>query len=93
MGYLSYVLNNFNRIYRQEFNDNLDKKSFRFVLYCQDTTKGFMPIDLELQKSDNEYYTIISLMPHRAKIKGTLLFDGSANPSVAVADAAIPDTV
>ena len=45
-----------------------------------------MPVDLELQKDEDGYYTIVSLMPHGNKIKGALLFDGEANPSTDTAD-------
>lgn len=79
MGYINHILNNFNQIYSQQS----DKKPNRFVLYCKDDSKGFMPIDLEFEKGSDDYYTIVSAMPHRAKIKGTLLYDGSANPSIA----------
>lgn len=82
MGYINHILNNFNQIYSQQS----DKKSNRFVLYCKDDSKGFMPIDLEFEKGSDDYYTIVSAMPHRAKIKGTLLYDGSANPSIATTD-------
>ena len=50
-----------------------------------------MPIDLAFEQNAKGYYTIVSLMPHRAKIKGTLLFDGSANPSTATADGTLLD--
>ncbi len=79
MGYINHILNNFNQIYSQQS----DKKPNRFVLYCKDDSKGFMPIDLEFEKGSDDYYTIVSAMPHRAKIKGTLLYDGSANLSIA----------
>lgn len=79
MGYINHILNNFNQIYSQQS----DKKPNRFVLYCKDDSKGFMPIDLEFEKGSDNYYTIVSAMPHKAKIKGTLLYDGSANPSIA----------
>lgn len=79
MGYINHILNNFTQIYSQQS----DKKPNRFVLYCKDDSKGFMPIDLEFEKGSDDYYTIVSAMPHRAKIKGTLLYDGSANPSIA----------
>lgn len=82
MGYINHILNNFNQIYSQQS----DKKPNRFVLYCKDDSKGFMPIDLEFEKGSDDYYTIVSAMPHRAKIKGTLLYDGSANPSIATTD-------
>lgn len=78
MNYINYILKNFNQIYSQQ----TDKKPNRFVLYCKDESKGFMPIDLEFEKEQDGYYTIVSAMPHKAKIKGTLLFDGSANPSI-----------
>jgi len=35
------------------------------------------------KKGSDDNYTIVSTMPHRAKIKGALLYDGSANPSIA----------
>lgn len=82
MGYINHILNNFNQIYSQQS----DKKPNRFVLYCKDDSKGFMPIDLEFERGSDDYYTIVSAMPHRAKIKGTLLYDGSANPSIATTD-------
>lgn len=78
MNYINHILKNFNQIYSQQ----TDKKPNRFVLYCKDESKGFMPIDLEFEKEQDGYYTIVSAMPHKAKIKGTLLFDGSANPSI-----------
>ena len=50
-----------------------------------------MPIDLAFEQNAKGYYTIVSLMPHRAKIKGTLLFDGNANPSTAASDGTLLD--
>lgn len=42
-----------------------------------------MPVDLELRRGEKPYYTIVTVMPHRPNIKGTLLYDGSARPSTA----------
>lgn len=87
MEYLNHALNNFNQIYSQQTNT----KPNRFVLYCADESKGFVPIDLMFENGKDNYYTIVSAMPHRAKIKGTLLFDGSANPSTATTDGTLLD--
>lgn len=81
--FIDHVLKNFNQVYSQQ----TEKKPNRFVLYCKDDkSKGFMPIDLELKKDTNGYYTIVSAMPHKAKIKGTLVYDGSSRPSTATTD-------
>lgn len=78
MDYINHILQNFNQVYSQQ----TDKRPNRFVLYCKgDESKGFMPIDLELEQTGEKFYVIVSAMPHKAKIKGTMLFDGSANPS------------
>ena len=87
MSYINHILNNFTQIYSQQTAN----KPNRFVLYCNDKSKGFMPIDLEFEQNSKGYYTIVSLMPHREKIKGILLFDGSANPSTATADGTLLD--
>lgn len=81
--FIDHVLKNFNQVYSQQ----TEKKPNRFVLYCKDDkSKGFMPIDLELKKDTNGYYTIVSAMPHKAKINGTLVYDGSSRPSTATTD-------
>lgn len=81
--FIDHVLKNFNQVYSQQ----TEKKPNRFVLYCKDDkSKGFMPIDLELKKDTDGYYTIVSAMPHKAKIKGTLVYDGSSRPSTATTD-------
>ena len=83
MDYINHILQNFNQVYSQQ----TDKRPNRFVLYCKgDESKGFMPIDLELEQTGENFYVIVSAMPHKAKIKGTLLFDGSANPSAVTTD-------
>jgi hypothetical protein len=81
LDYIQHVLDNFTRVYKQSNGSNK-----RFVLYCTDESKGFMPVDLELKSNSDGFYTIISVMPHKDNIKGTLLFDGSANPSAATAN-------
>ncbi len=73
--YINHILKNLNQVYDQR----TEKRPYRFVLYCKDDSKGFMPLDITLDK-DGDFYTIVSTMPHRAKINGTLFFDGSANP-------------
>ena len=45
-----------------------------------------MPLDLELQRGEDGFYSIVSAMPHRAKIKGTLLYDASATATAATTD-------
>lgn len=87
MDYLIHTLENFTQIYSQQ----TEKKPNRFVLYCTDETRGFMPIDLEFAMGDDGYYTIVSAMPHNPKIKGTLLFDGSAIPSTATTNGTLLD--
>ena len=83
MDYINHILQNFNQVYSQQ----TEKRPHRFVLYCKgDESKGFMPIDLELEQTGENCYIIVSAMPHRPKINGTLLFDGSANPSAATTD-------
>lgn len=78
--FVDHVLKNFNQVYIQQSAN----KPNRFVLYCKgDDSKGFMPIDLELKKDTKGYYTIVSAMPHKEKIKGTLIYDGSSRPSTA----------
>lgn len=78
--FVDYVIKNFNQVYSQQSAN----KPNRFVLYCKgDNSKGFMPIDLELKKDTKGYYTIVSAMPHKEKIKGTLIYDGSSRPSTA----------
>ena len=59
------------------------------MLYCKgDDSKGFMPIDLEFENS-GDYYTIVSAMPHKEKIKGTLIYDGSTRPSTATTNGSL----
>ena len=83
MDYINHILQNFNQVYSQQ----TEKRPHRFVLYCKgDESKGFKPIDLELEQTGENCYIIVSAMPHRPKINGTLLFDGSANPSAATTD-------
>nr|DAS84512.1 MAG TPA: hypothetical protein [Caudoviricetes sp.] len=83
MDYINHILQNFNQVYSQQ----TEKRPHRFVLYCKgDESKGFMPIDLELEQTGENYYVIVSAMPHKEKIRGTLLFDGSANPSAVTTD-------
>ena len=83
--FVDHVLNNFNQVYSQQTN----KKPNRFVLYCKgDDSKGFMPIDLEFENS-GDYYTIVSAMPHKEKIKGTLIYDGSTRPSTATTNGSL----
>ena len=52
-----------------------------------------MPIDLELKKDTNGYYTIVSAMPHKVKIKGTLIYDGSSRPSTATTDSLLSSDI
>ncbi len=54
---------------------------------------GTVQGNLDFEKQDDGYYTIVSIMPHNTKIKGTLIYpDGSANPFTVIADGAlIPD--
>lgn len=83
--FVDHVLNNFNQVYSQQTN----KKPNRFVLYCKgDDSKGFMPIDLEFENS-GDYYTIVSAMPHKEKLKGTLIYDGSTRPSTATTNGSL----
>ena len=85
MDYINHILKNFNQIYSQQSQN----RPHRFALYYKDDSKGFMPIDLELEQQGDGYYTIVSVMPHNPKIKGTLLFDGSANPPSTTTDGAL----
>ena len=88
--FIDHVLKNFNQVYSQQ----TEKKPNRFVLYCKDDkSKGFMPIDLELKKDINGYYTTVSAMPHKAKIKGTLIYDGSSRPSTATTDSLLSSDI
>ena len=88
--FIDHVLKNFNQVYSQQ----TEKKPNRFVLYCKDDkSKGFMPIDLELKKDTDGYYTIVSAMPHKAKIKGTLVYDGSSRPSTATTDSLLSSDI
>lgn len=88
--FIDHVLKNFNQVYSQQ----TEKKPNRFVLYCKDDkSKGFMPIDLELKKDTNGYYTIVSAMPHNAKIKGTLIYDGSSRPSTVTTDSLLSSDI
>lgn len=81
--FVRHVANNFNRVYSQK----TEKKPNRFALYCsEDTSKGLMAVDLEIKKDTDGYYTIVSAMPHKPKIKGTLVFDGSSRPSTVTTD-------
>ena len=77
--YVRHILQNFTQVYRQAERDGANRK--RFVLYCRDTTKGFMPLDLMLVKDSENFYTVVSAMPHNKKIKATLIYDGGARPS------------
>lgn len=86
MSYITHILKNFNQIYDQ--SEGLRRN--RFVLYIKgDSSKGFMPVDLTFDKGADGFYTIITVMPHKSKIKGTLIFDGSANPSPATTNGAL----
>lgn len=81
--FIRHVANNFNRVYSQQ----TEKKPNRFALYCsEDTSKGLMAVDLEIKKDTDGYYTIVSAMPHKPKIKGTLVYDGSSRPSTVTTD-------
>ena len=83
--FVDHVLNNFNQVYSQQTN----KKPNRFVLYCKgDDSKGFMPIDLEFENS-GDHYTIVTAMPHKEKIKETLIYDGSTRPSTATTNGSL----
>lgn len=82
--YVRHILQNFTQVYRQAERDGENHK--RFVLYCEDKTKGFMPLDLVLVKGSENFYTVVSAMPHKKKIKATLIYDGGANPSSTITD-------
>ena len=89
--FINHTLNNFNQIYDQS---HIHKKSGklikRFVLYCKgDESKGFIPLDLELENDEGNYYTIVSATPHNEKINGELIFDGSSRPSTVAADGSL----
>lgn len=79
------------------FSDSLNPVRGFYVSHldnCKDDkSKGFMPIDLELKKDTNGYYTIVSAMPHKAKIKGTLIYDGSSRPSTATTDSLLSSDI
>ncbi len=69
--YVIHILKNFNQIYKSNAKKN------RIILYCKgDFSKGLMPIDLELEKGDDDYYTIVTAYPRRrVKKEDTLLVD------------------
>jgi|GEM_PF-880052 len=93
--FINHTLKNFNQIYDQSHAHKATGKFInRFVLYCKgDESKGFMPVDLELEKGKENYYTVISANPHNEKIKGALVFDDSSkSSSVAATDSLIEDT-
>ena len=89
ISFINHTLTNFNQIYSQQSDEHPN----RFVLYCKgDNSKGFMPIDLEFEHNNGNFYTIVSAMPHNSKIKGTLVYNGSATPSTATANSELlPD--
>jgi len=52
-----------------------------------------MPIDLELEKGTEDYYTIVSANPHNENISGEPVFDDSSNSSsVAATDSLVEDS-
>ncbi|MBQ6004817.1 MAG: transglycosylase SLT domain-containing protein, partial [Selenomonadaceae bacterium] len=69
--YVEHVLKNFNQVYKA------DKEENRIILYCKgDTSKGFMPLDLEFEKREDNFYNIITAYPRRrANKRETLLID------------------
>ena len=69
--YVEHILKNFNQIYKSGQEEN------RIILYCKgDQSKGLMPLDLELEKGADNFYTIISAYPRRrVKKEETLLVD------------------
>ena len=78
MDFINHTLQNFNQVYSQQ----TEKRPNRFAVYCKgDEAKGFIPVDLEIEQGEGNYYNIVSAMPHRDNIKGLVLFDGSATPS------------
>ena len=78
MDFINHTLQNFNQVYSQQ----TEKRPNRFAVYCKgDEAKGFIPLDLEIEQGEGNYYNIVSAMSHRDNIKGLVLFDGSATPS------------
>ena len=69
--YVEHVLKNFNQVYKANEEDN------RIILYCKgENSKGFMPLDLELEQGEDDFYSIITAYPRRkANKKETLLID------------------
>ena len=62
--YVEHILKNFNQIYKSSQEEN------RIILYCKgDQSKGLMPIDLELEKGEDNFYTVVTAYPRR-KPKG-----------------------
>lgn len=80
--FINHTINNFNQIYIQQKKDRQGDVHNRYVIYCKgDKSKGFIPMDLEIRVDDGQYYSIVTATPHGDKIKGTLVYDGSADPS------------
>ena len=90
--YVKHILRNFNQIYDESYTHKTSGKEItRFILYCKDdSSSGYMPIDLELEKSNDEYYTIVTAYPRKSKkVKGEPVYDGSpTHPSTAAVNGA-----
>lgn len=62
-------------------------------LYFWESSEGGTQKDLKFKAEGNgmslEFYTIVSVMTYNAKIKETLIFDGSVHPSSDTTDGAL----
>ena len=88
--YVKHILKNFNQIYQA--NDEKGKPiKNRIILYCKgDQSKGFMPIDLELEQRDGNYYTIVSAYPRRRANKHETLLVDTRPTNVSTVAATVP---
>ena len=93
ISYIQKILQNVNKIYSRADTGNVD----RFIL-CSEGAKGkskdFMPIDLELEKGEDNFYSIVTAYPNKIKkIEGILIFDDSTgSSSVTATDSLVQST-
>ena len=76
--FIKYVVENFDKAFQHP------KYANRIILRCNDSSRGFMPV--QLIKEEN-YYNIVTAYPKKNyNENGELLYDGSETPSTATTD-------
>ena len=83
--YVEHVLKNFNQVYKARGGEN------RIILYCKgDESKGFMPLDLELEKREDDFYNVITAYPRRRANKNETLLIDTRPTNVSTVAATVP---